>query len=151
MLMTIKAYCEERKVSRQYVHEYITKGRLKAVELPVFAEYGGQRIEVGRQKFVEPPPMPTSEMDDTQRANWLAAQATPDLGIRADLAKILLVKEDGKPLRAALDSYYADRPDAERVEYAAAKAKVRKLLFEEAAELLGSVKALTDEAHAEKG
>ncbi len=48
----IKDYCNARKVSRQYVYQEIKKGKFKTVELPVFTEYNGKKINVGIQKFL---------------------------------------------------------------------------------------------------
>jgi hypothetical protein len=51
-VITVKDYCDARKVSRQYVYQEIKKGKFKTIELPVFTEYQGKRIEVGHQKFL---------------------------------------------------------------------------------------------------
>lgn len=55
MLTTIADYCQKRGVTRQFVYEYIKKGKFEVLELPVFAEYGGERIGVGVQKFIVVP------------------------------------------------------------------------------------------------
>jgi hypothetical protein len=51
-VVTVKDYCDARKVSRQYVYQEIKKGKFKTIELPIFTEYQGKRIEVGHQKFL---------------------------------------------------------------------------------------------------
>jgi hypothetical protein len=143
MLMTIKQYCEARNVTKQFVGEYIKKGKIPSVELPVFAEYEGERIQVGSQKFVLEQGLPTSGMNDRQRAKWMSDQATQHQGIRADIIKVLLAKQGGKQLREELTARYAASDIF--AEYQSAMAAVCKLLFAEAQELLGNVKALSDE------
>lgn len=51
-VISIKDYCDKRKVSRQYVYQEIKKGKFKTVDLPVFTEYQGKKIEVGQQRFL---------------------------------------------------------------------------------------------------
>lgn len=55
MLMTIADYCEKRNVSKQFVYEYIRKGKLKTLELPTFVELNGERVTLGMQKMLEVP------------------------------------------------------------------------------------------------
>lgn len=51
-VISVKDYCEKRKVSRQYVYQEIKKGKFKTIDLPVFVEYLGKKIKVGEQKFL---------------------------------------------------------------------------------------------------
>ena len=51
-VVTVKDYCDARKVSRQYVYQEIKKGKFKTIELPIFTEYQGKKIQVGHQKFL---------------------------------------------------------------------------------------------------
>jgi hypothetical protein len=51
-IVTIKAYCDARKVSRQYVYQEIKSGKFKTVVLPIYADHNGKKIEVGSQKFL---------------------------------------------------------------------------------------------------
>lgn len=53
-LLTVTEYCQKRKVSKQFVYEYIRKGKLFLLELPIFVEYEGKKHEVGTKKFVKP-------------------------------------------------------------------------------------------------
>lgn len=138
--MTIKQYCDARGVTKQYVGEYIKKGRIPSLDLPLFAEYEGMRIEVGTQKFVVVAPAPSAEMPPRERAAWMAAQATQHPGIQADIKRVLLARSGGKQLREQTDARYAASPDHD--EYQRAMAHVRKLLFDEAQYLLDSVQAL---------
>ena len=51
-VVSIKDYCDARKISRQYVYQEIKKGKFKTIELPIYVEYMGKKIEVGNQKFL---------------------------------------------------------------------------------------------------
>ncbi len=62
MLTTVADYCQKRGVSRQFVYAYIKSGKFKRVELPVFVEYKGQKIECGVQPFIDVEDIPTKEM-----------------------------------------------------------------------------------------
>ncbi|MFZ4545599.1 MAG: hypothetical protein ACOYOA_16230 [Saprospiraceae bacterium] len=60
MLTTVNEYCKQRGVSRQYVYEYVRKGKFILHELPLFAHCEGQYIEVGTHKVLEIPLQYTS-------------------------------------------------------------------------------------------
>lgn len=51
-LLTIGEYSKKRKVSRQFIYEYIRKGKFEVVELPLFVEYNGIKINKGTKKFL---------------------------------------------------------------------------------------------------
>jgi hypothetical protein len=53
MLMTISDYCAQRNVSKQFVYEYIRKGKLTVLELPTFVELNGERVTLGMQKMLD--------------------------------------------------------------------------------------------------
>jgi hypothetical protein len=55
MITTIPTYCKERGVTRQFVYEYIKRGKFKHFEMPVFIELNGDKIELGMQKVLEVP------------------------------------------------------------------------------------------------
>ncbi len=55
MITTIPNYCKERGVTRQFVYEYIKRGKFKHFEMPVFIELNGDKIELGMQKVLEVP------------------------------------------------------------------------------------------------
>ena len=54
-LITVKDYCAQKDVSRQFVYEYIKKGKFEVVELPIFVRFQGHELEVGKQKFLKDP------------------------------------------------------------------------------------------------
>ncbi len=51
-VVTVKDYCKQQKVSRQYVNQEIKSGKFKTIELPIFTEYKGKKVAVGTQKFL---------------------------------------------------------------------------------------------------
>jgi predicted DNA-binding protein YlxM (UPF0122 family) len=51
-LITVTEYAKQRQVSKQFVYEYIKKGKLELIELPLFVEYEGAKQMVGTKKFV---------------------------------------------------------------------------------------------------
>jgi hypothetical protein len=55
MITTIPEYCKQRNVTRQFVYEYIKKGKFKHYEMPVFVESNGDKIMLGNQKVLEVP------------------------------------------------------------------------------------------------
>ena len=52
-LQTVTEYCKDKNVSKQFVYEYIKKGKFELIELPLFVEFEGERIEVGTKKFLK--------------------------------------------------------------------------------------------------
>jgi hypothetical protein len=55
MLITIADYCAQRNVSKQFVYEYIKKGKLTVLELPTFIEFKGEKVQLGMQKMLDVP------------------------------------------------------------------------------------------------
>jgi hypothetical protein len=55
MITTIADYAKNRGVTRQFIYEYVQKGKFRHFELPIFIELDGKRIEVGSKKFLEVP------------------------------------------------------------------------------------------------
>ncbi len=51
-VVTVKDFCKQQKVSRQYVNQEIKSGKFKTIELPIFTEYKGKKVAVGTQKFL---------------------------------------------------------------------------------------------------
>lgn len=48
-ILTIKKYADSKGITTQAVPQL---KKLKIVTLPLFAEYEGERVEVGKRKFV---------------------------------------------------------------------------------------------------
>lgn len=51
-ILTIPEYGRQKNISRQAVHDAIKNNRLSVVELPVFVEFEGRKIEIEKRKFV---------------------------------------------------------------------------------------------------
>lgn len=49
-IQKLSEYAKEKGVSRQYIYAYFQS---QIIDLPIFVEFEGQRIEVGRQKFIK--------------------------------------------------------------------------------------------------
>ena len=54
-ITTVSKYCKKRQVSRQFVYEYIRKGKFELEGLPIFVEINGQKINIGNQKLLKVP------------------------------------------------------------------------------------------------
>jgi hypothetical protein len=102
MLVTIKDYCSQRTVSRQFVYEYIRKGKFEVVELPLFVRFEGKEIEVGKQKFLKDPTTIqrksywSGAVSDNDYAKGMAFDATSDEEIRIDLTQFLSLEKSKK-------------------------------------------------------
>jgi hypothetical protein len=55
MITIISDYCQQRGVTKQFVYNYVRKEKFQLVELPVFTEVSGERINGGTQKFLQVP------------------------------------------------------------------------------------------------
>ncbi len=100
-LTTVKDYCTLRGVSRQFVYEYIRKGKFQMLELPTYVEFGGEKVEVGKQKFLQVPPQYAADkktywsgdVNDDDYAINMAADATEDIEIRHRLTHFLSLQD----------------------------------------------------------
>ena len=146
MLTTIENYCQQRGLSPQFVLEYIRKGKIEVIELPVFVEYEGRRIKVETRKFIKELEftLPGKYLEEEHYARYVASQVSNMPQVQADIEKILLAQDDGQTdrLRSTLADYYAQRPVAERREFETAQAKMRRFLIEEAKELFHNMQQL---------
>jgi hypothetical protein len=66
MLITIPDYCQQRNVSKQFVYEYIRKGKFTVLELPTFVELHGERVTLGMQKMLDVPEILIPKVKDTR-------------------------------------------------------------------------------------
>ena len=55
MITTVNDYCQQRGVTKQFVYDYVRKNKFEIIELPVFAEVNGTKIEGGTRKFLRVP------------------------------------------------------------------------------------------------
>ena len=55
MITTVANYCKTRGVSRQFVYQYIKKGKFKLIEVPKFIKINEEMIEMGTEKVLDVP------------------------------------------------------------------------------------------------
>lgn len=96
-LVTIKNYCAQKEVSRQFVYEYIKKGRFEVVELPTFVRFNGVEIECGKQKFLKSPLTNLerkwyweNDTSDEDYASGMANDGSENEEVRAILREMLM-------------------------------------------------------------
>jgi hypothetical protein len=151
-LTTVKDYCMERGVSRQFVYEYIRKGKFEKIELPVFVEFEGIKRAVGKQQFLKVPPQYFAEKkpywsgnitDDTY-ALAMAADATNDTELQKVIAHYLSLtdEKESAQFKALLFDKYYPITHAKRSELDAAFAKCVQLMLAEMANIEQNVYAL---------
>jgi hypothetical protein len=134
MLVTIKDYCSQRTVSRQFVYEYIRKGKFEVVELPLFVRFEGKEIEVGKQKFLKDPTTVqrksywSGAVSDNDYAKGMAFDATSDEEIRIVLTQYLSLEKLERP--AFKEKLYKKYP------LGSAKRKELDAAFERCVELM---------------
>ena len=78
MLITIQDYCQQRNVSKQFVYEYIKKGKLTVLELPTFVEMDGEKVHLGMQKVLDVRDNLVPKPSDSKALSPL--DSAPDLG-----------------------------------------------------------------------
>jgi hypothetical protein len=81
MLITIADYCAQRNVSKQFVYEYIKKGKLTVLELPTFIEFKGEKVQLGMQKMLEVPELLAPKAKDKK--------PLPPLDSKADMGQFI--------------------------------------------------------------
>lgn len=81
MLITIADYCAQRNVSKQFVYEYIKKGKLTVLELPTFIEFKGEKVHLGMQKMLEVPELLVPKAKDKK--------PLPPLDSKADMVSFI--------------------------------------------------------------
>ena len=107
MLFTISGYQKQKGVSLQFITEYTQKGVFKKIDLPVFVEYQGEKIQVGKKRMLQVPPqyLP-DDAEEIQEATALAAQITDDAEIQEAFKKMLLQSDDEERLRKRYDRIF---------------------------------------------
>ncbi len=103
-LTTVKDYCNQQNVSRQFVNDYVKKGKFQVLELPTFVELDGEKIEIGKQKFLKIPSQYVSQkktywsgnVSDDDYAEQMAFDATDDLELRAHIESLLKIQDEAQ-------------------------------------------------------
>ena len=131
-LTTVKDYCTQRGVSRQFVYEYIKKGKFELLTLPIFTEFNGKRVSVGNQKFIKVPPQYLPLEDDETYAKNVAKQATSDAALQADIQQLFMIYDEmaAGQFRHELEQKYAV-PHPKAHLFAAAQKKIYQHMMDE--------------------
>ena len=100
MLFTISDYQKQKGVSLQFITEYTKKGVFKKIDLPLFVEFKGEKILVGKKRMLQVPPqyLPDNSAE-VQEAVALAEQISSDSEIQDAFKKMLLQNDDEERLR----------------------------------------------------
>jgi hypothetical protein len=100
-LVTIKDYCAQKDVSRQFVYEYIRKGKFEVLELPIFVNFEGHVLEVGTQKFLKDPMTNqekkaywSTDTTDEEYDQGMANDSTENEAVRVIIKKMLSLKKE---------------------------------------------------------
>jgi hypothetical protein len=135
-LTTVKDYCTQRGVSRQFVYEYIRKGKFQLLTLPVFTEFNGIRVSVGNQKFINVPPQYLPLEEDAQYAKSIAERVTSDSELRTDIRHMFMLSDENEAVkfRRELEKKYAV-PHPKAKAFALAQKKIHQAMLAEMADL----------------
>jgi hypothetical protein len=114
MLITISDYCAQRNVSKQFVYEYIKKGKLTVLELPTFIEFKGEKVQLGMQKMLEVPELLAPKAKDKKPLPPLDSKADmgqfikdiTDVPFLQDFYRQLLTSEDAAEKKALKKKMY---------------------------------------------
>lgn len=131
-LTTVKDYCTQRGVSRQFVYEYIKKGKFELLTLPIFTEFNGERVSVGNQKFIKVPPQYLPLEDDATYAKNVAKQVTSDAVLQVDIERLFMIADEtiADQFRLELEQKYAE-PHPKAPLFAAAQKKIYQHMMDE--------------------
>ena len=107
MLFTISDYQKQKGVSLQFITEYTKKGVFKKIDLPLFVEYQGEKILVGKKRMLQVPPqyLP-DDNEEVQEAVALARHISSDSEIQDAFKKMLLQNDDEVRLRKRYDRFF---------------------------------------------
>ena len=151
-LTTVKEYCTERGVSRQFVYEYINKGKFEVLNLPVFIEYDGVRQSIGTKKFLKVPPQYAAEkkaywsgdVSDNDYAEAMAIDATDDKELQCCISHFLSIDNAADSDAFKKDLLHNKYPEThlKRAALDAAFAKCVALMQAEMADLAENVSRL---------
>jgi hypothetical protein len=135
-LTTVKDYCTQRGVSRQFVYEYIRKGKFELLTLPVFTEFNGERVSVGKQKFINVPPQYFPLEDDATYAETMAESATSDSELQLEIQAMFMIADEKEALkfRHKLEKKYA-APHPKAKAFASAQKKMHQAMLDEMADI----------------
>jgi hypothetical protein len=135
MITTIPDYCKKRNVTRQFVYEYIKKGKFKHFEMPTFIEINGDKIQIGMQKVLEVPDEFAPKATDLTSVSEATIGDLDDfLNRMTDMPELkelyrqaftLSPDTDRKAAKAAFDAQINAHPDRERLKSAMDEVNIR--------------------------
>jgi hypothetical protein len=114
MLITIADYCAQRNISKQFIYEYIKKGKLTVLELPTFIEFKGEKVQLGMQKMLEVSELLAPKANDKKPLPPLDSKADmgqfikdiTDVPFLQDFYRQLLTSEDAVEKKALKRKMY---------------------------------------------
>jgi hypothetical protein len=135
MITTIPDYCKKRNVTRQFVYEYIRKGKFKHFEMPTFIEINGDKIQIGMQKVLEVPDELAPKATDSNALTETTIGDLDDfLNRMTDMPELKeLYRQafmsspngDKKSAKAAFDAHIEAHPDRDRFKSAMEEVNIR--------------------------
>lgn len=135
MITTIPDYCKKRHVTRQFVYEYIKKGKFKHFAMPTFVEINGDKIEIGMQKILEvPDEFAPKDSDLTPVMGEPIGSFEDFLDLMTDMPELkslysqqfaLTTGTDRKNIKAAFDAKVDAHPDRDRIKLAMDEVNIR--------------------------
>jgi hypothetical protein len=135
MITTISDYCKKRNVTRQFVYEYIKKGKFKQFEMPTFVEINGDKIQIGMQKILEvPDQFAPKESDLTPITEGGIGSLEDFLDRMTDIPELkelyrqhfsMPANTDRKATIAEFHAYIDAHPDRERLRLAIDEVNIR--------------------------
>lgn len=142
MLFAISDYQKRKGVSLQFIAEYTKKGIFKKLDLSIFVEYEGEKIEVGKKRMLQVPPqyLP-DDADEIRDAEELAMQVSEDAEIREAFKKMLLQDDDNERLRKRYDRIF-NKKHTKHQAYKDALNKFLDIMEQQAKDLLQKAKNL---------
>jgi hypothetical protein len=136
MLFAISDYQKQKGVSLQFITEYTKKGIFKKIDLPLFVEFEGEKINVGKKRMLQVPPqyLP-DDSEEVQEAELLANEVSNDPDIREAFKKMLLQNDDEERLRKRYDRIF-NRNHPKHQAYKAALHRFLDIMEQKAKNLL---------------
>ena len=144
MLFTISDYQKQKGVSLQFITEYTQKGVFKKIDLPLFVEYQGEKINVGKKRMLQVPPqyLP-DDAGEVREAEALAIQVSEDTEIQEAFKKMFLQSDDEERLRNRYDRIF-NKKHPKHQAYKTALNRFLDIIEKQALDLVQEVEKLTD-------
>ena len=133
MITTVNDYCQQRGVTKQFVYDYVRKKKFEMIELPVFAEVDGTKIEGGTQKFLRVPEAFDPDLDfptfDSQAAFVDYLTDYPELANRHKAYFSIKDATERAIFKAAMYADLANRPAHEQAAFHEAQSRLNDAMM----------------------